>query len=165
MKTTKHFILFTATLMLVLLSGYSDSSVMATEGAAIATESPVSSQSREFPDSVTHPLLLTDMTLNCEQAQTQREMNLCAVKAAKQADVRLNTVYQQLRQEIQDTAQEQRLIDAQLAWIEFRDRDCDYAQSQYLDGSMMPMIYGFCVADLTEKRTRELEDYLEEASL
>ncbi|NEO26356.1 MAG: lysozyme inhibitor LprI family protein [Kamptonema sp. SIO4C4] len=167
MKTTKHFLLFTATLMLVVFSGYSDSSVVQSGETAIATEQPASPHNQDvslFSSPLAQPFMLSEAALDCDQAETQAELNYCAAQAATAADKRLNAVYQQLRGAIQGTPQEQRLINAQLAWIEFRDRDCDYAQHQYDGGSMMPMIYGFCVADLTEKRTRELAEYLEQES-
>lgn len=153
MKTSKQFFLFTITLALVLLSGYSSPQAQGSGDGAIATEtSPIEiAQNRN--------------SFDCDNARTQTELNLCAAQAAHQADQELNSVYQELKAKIKGTSQERRLIKAQRTWIQFRDQDCDYAQRQYDGGTMMPMIYGFCVADLTEKRTQQLEYYLEQEDL
>lgn len=102
-------------------------------------------------------------TSDCNNAQTQAEMTFCAEERAKQADDKLNQVYQKLRDEIKGSPQEQRLIDAQLAWIQFRDKDCEYAQRQFDGGSMMSMVYSECLASATEQRTQQLGNYLEVA--
>ncbi|MGB7440160.1 MAG: lysozyme inhibitor LprI family protein [Coleofasciculaceae cyanobacterium] len=111
------------------------------------------------------PLVNQKKELDCELAQTQAQINTCAGLQANKADEQLNQVYRQLRAKIKDSPQEQRLINAQLAWIKFRDADCDYAKGQYEGGSIVPTIYASCLSRLTEQRTKELADYLEEASL
>ena len=58
-------------------------------------------------------------------------------------------------------ARKQKLISAQQAWIKFRDSSCEFERSAYEGGSMAPMIYGFCLADVTEQRTKDLQRYLE----
>jgi len=111
------------------------------------------------------PLVNQNKQFDCDQAQTQAEINICAALKADEADEQLNQVYRQLRAKIKGSSQERRLINAQLAWIKFRDADCDYAKGRYEGGSIVPTIYASCLSRLTEQRTRELADYLEEASL
>ncbi|MEA5470247.1 lysozyme inhibitor LprI family protein [Spirulina sp. 06S082] len=177
MKITKNVFIFTATLILVVFSGCSTpeqtratspDSINGRTSGAIATEqfspiasSPITTLNHTTPKIAQNPLK-EDEKLNCEEPQTQLEMNLCATKEAGEADAKLNRVYGQLRDKVKDTAQETRLIAAQTAWITFRDADCEYSQRRYDGGSIMPAIYALCVIDLTEKRTQTLEDYLEE---
>ncbi len=110
-------------------------------------------------------LVSKETSLDCDNAQTQTEINACAALEAEEADKKLNQVYQQLRAKIKDSPQEERLIEAQQQWIKFRDADCEYAKGQYEGGSIVPTIEAACITQLTEQRTQDLEDYLEDASL
>ncbi|MBE9114479.1 DUF1311 domain-containing protein [Lusitaniella coriacea LEGE 07157] len=98
---------------------------------------------------------------DCSSAQTQAEINTCTAEAAQKADERLNQVYRKLRAALQNSPQEQRLIAAELAWIEYRDTDCEFDQRRYDGGSIMASVYSTCVANLTEQRAEKLEQYLE----
>jgi uncharacterized protein YecT (DUF1311 family) len=172
MKITKNVLLFTATLILVVFSGCStpeQTRATSPEGinSAIATEqsSPISSLNHSLNSptpKIAQSFVENDENLNCEAPQTQLEMNFCTANKAKEADEKLNKVYQELREKVQGTPQENRLVAAQTAWIAFRDADCEYAQRRYDGGSIMPAIYALCVVDLTEKRTQTLEEYLEQ---
>ena len=99
---------------------------------------------------------------NCNNPQTQSEMNICASIAYQNADRKLNQVYRQLLPKL-SAARKQKLITAQQAWIKFRDSSCEFERSAYEGGSMAPMIYGFCLAAVTEQRTKDLQRYLEDS--
>ena len=99
---------------------------------------------------------------NCNNPQTQREMNICASIAYQNADRKLNQVYRQLLPKL-SAARKQKLISAQQAWIKFRDSSCEFERSAFEGGSIAPMIYGFCLADVTEQRTKDLQRYLEDS--
>jgi uncharacterized protein YecT (DUF1311 family) len=101
---------------------------------------------------------------NCNNPQTQSEMNICASIAYQNADRKLNQVYRQLLPKL-SAARKQKLITAQQAWIKFRDSSCEFERSAYEGGSMAPMIYGFCLAAVTEQRTKDLRRYLEDSDL
>ena len=101
---------------------------------------------------------------NCNNPQTQSEMNICASIAYQNADRKLNQVYRQLLPKL-SAARKQKLITAQQAWIKFRDSSCEFERSAYEGGSIAPMIYGFCLANVTEQRTKDLQRYLEDSDL
>ncbi|MFY7933057.1 MAG: lysozyme inhibitor LprI family protein [Microcystis aeruginosa] len=101
---------------------------------------------------------------NCNNPQTQSEMNICASIAYQNADRKLNQVYRQLLPKL-SAARKQKLISAQQAWIKFRDSSCEFERSAYEGGSLAPMIYGFCLANVTEQRTKDLQRYLEDSDL
>ncbi len=101
---------------------------------------------------------------NCNNPQTQSEMNICASIAYQNADRKLNQVYRQLLPKL-SAARKQKLIAAQQAWIKFRDSSCEFERSAYEGGSIAPMIYGFCLANVTEQRTKDLRRYLEDSDL
>ncbi|BCU13308.1 lysozyme inhibitor LprI family protein [Microcystis aeruginosa] len=101
---------------------------------------------------------------NCNNPQTQSQMNICASIAYQNADRKLNQVYRQLLPKL-SAARKQKLIAAQQAWIKFRDSSCEFERSAYEGGSLAPMIYGNCLANVTEQRTKDLQRYLEDSDL
>ncbi|NEP09530.1 MAG: DUF1311 domain-containing protein [Symploca sp. SIO2C1] len=136
-----------------------------TSSTGTAIQSAVETTAQTSTTITDEELASKETSLDCDNAQTQTEINACAALEAQAADKKLNEVYQQLQAKIQDSPQEQRLIEAQQKWIKFRDADCEYAKSQYEGGSIVPTIEAACITRLTEQRTKDLEEYLEEASL
>lgn len=123
---------------------------MATPGIASPTSAATNLQLAQRP--------------NCNNPQTQSQMNICASIAYQNADRKLNQVYRQLLPKL-SAARKQKLIAAQQAWIKFRDSSCEFERSAFEGGSIAPMIYGFCLANVTEQRTKDLRRYLEDSDL
>jgi uncharacterized protein YecT (DUF1311 family) len=88
----------------------------------------------------------------CSGAESQAEMTICWGKQYKAADAALNQVYKQLVAKLDDQERAQ-LKEAQTAWLKYRDTNCDFVADQYKGGSMRPMIYAICLADVTTNRT------------
>lgn len=99
--------------------------------------------------------------LNCTNPQTQSELNGCAGLSYQQADQKLNQIYRQLLPKL-PSARKQKLITAQQIWIKFRDSNCDFEKSEVEGGTMAPLIYSSCLADLTKQRTEQLAEYLKD---
>ena len=99
---------------------------------------------------------------DCKNPMTQVEMTICAGRAAKASDRELNRVYRQVRAKYKGTAQDNRLVTAQLAWMKFRDAECTMAAGRFEGGTIAPMIYAGCVDRLTQQRTQDLKGYLED---
>ena len=78
----------------------------------------------------------------------------------EQADGILNAHYQALQGALSDSRRSE-LTDAQLAWIEYRDRQCEY-EAKY---AQVDIQAAQCKARLSEQRTDELQDALEQNSL
>ncbi|MGB8698250.1 MAG: lysozyme inhibitor LprI family protein [Thermosynechococcaceae cyanobacterium] len=97
---------------------------------------------------------------NCQNALTQAEINACAGQMAKKADQELNAVYQNLRLSLKDSPRSQQLVDAQLAWIQFRDANCAFEKSRYEGGSISPSIFSGCIEQMTQQRIEQLNHYL-----
>lgn len=97
----------------------------------------------------------------CANAQSQLEMNMCWGKEYKAADARLNSAYREFTAKLnpEETAQ---LKAAQLAWIKFRDANCEFVADAYKGGSIRPMIAAMCLADVTNARTSELKAQMKE---
>jgi uncharacterized protein YecT (DUF1311 family) len=98
---------------------------------------------------------------NCQSPETQTDMNICAGLDAQKADQQLNQVYKQLKAGITDPQSVKELINAETAWIKFRDNDCKFTAGLYRGGSIAPMMYSLCVENLTKQRTEQLKGYLQ----
>lgn len=94
-------------------------------------------------------------------AQSQSQMNRDAQDSYKKSDAELNKVYKQL---ISNISKEQKdaLIDAQLAWIKFRDANSACWASPNKGGSIYPLIYYGRMKEMTEARTAELRELMKE---
>ena len=97
----------------------------------------------------------------CADAQTTPEMRDCAGKAYKKADDELNRVYRQLIAKIDDEGHKTALKTAQLAWIKYRDANCDFASYLNRGGTIEPVVRYNCITEMTEARMRDLREYLE----
>lgn len=96
---------------------------------------------------------------DCNNAQTQGEMNQCAAEDYKKSDKELNLVYQRA---LEKTSGELKnlLKLAQKKWISYRDADCKFQTQNTLDGSVYQMNMGICLRKKTEQRTKEFKDML-----
>jgi len=105
------------------------------------------------------PQLLTQR-INCTNPYSTVEINECARRDAVAADTKLNLVYQQITPKLAEP-QRQRLSDAQLAWIKFRDTTCEYERGEWDNGTGAPYGYSSCMTRVTQQRTEDLERYLQ----
>ena len=111
--------------------------------------------------------------VDCDNATTQIELNICAGRDYQEADDELNAVYKKAVAAAETMDRELKDIDEQLvgaldalrrgqrAWIGYRDGQCDLAGFEARGGSMEPMLVSGCLADLTRKRTAELKAFYE----
>lgn len=97
----------------------------------------------------------------CANAQTQLEMNMCWGNQYKAADARLNTVYRDFTSKL-SPAETAQLKAAQLAWIKFRDANCEFVADAYKGGTIRPMMAAMCLAEVTTARTSELKAQMKE---
>jgi uncharacterized protein YecT (DUF1311 family) len=100
---------------------------------------------------------------DCVQPMTQLDMNFCAAWAAKVSDRQLNVAYKQVQQSYKSGDSKkyrdlrlENLTNAQLAWIKYRDTNCEWQASKYSGGSIVPMVYSNCIDRMTQQRTQEL---------
>ncbi|ATA24195.1 hypothetical protein BIY26_00990 [Brenneria goodwinii] len=99
------------------------------------------------------------LALDCDNAQTQLDMNQCANEEYKKADSELNTLYQDVLKRTSDE-QTNLLKSAQNKWIEYRDSDCKFQTFQSKEGSIYPMVYAHCLANKTADRINEFKSML-----
>ena len=93
--------------------------------------------------------------------QTQSGLNACAGAAFKRADDALNQTYRAIVARLKDDAEKTRLlVQAQKAWIGWRDAECGFSSSSVTGGSIYPLIYAQCLESQTIQRVKALASYL-----
>ena len=97
----------------------------------------------------------------CADAQSQAEMNMCWGKEYKAADAKMNKTYQDFMSKL-DESEKMQLKNAQLAWLKYRDANCDFVADLYKGGTMRPMIAAICLADVTNARVNELKSQIKD---
>ncbi len=97
--------------------------------------------------------------LDCDNAQYQIEINMCAAKRYETIDKELNVLYQKAVKKIQkeNSLRLEGFRNTQRMWIKFRDVNCEYARSEYEGGSMSHYIYSSCMSNLTKQRIENIK--------
>ncbi|MFN3170284.1 MAG: lysozyme inhibitor LprI family protein [Hyphomicrobiales bacterium] len=90
----------------------------------------------------------------------QQDMNQCAGIAYDEADAELNRVWGDLRERRGEGHSWDVILEAQRAWIPFRDAHCESVAAPYEGGSIQPLIRSTCLTDVTEQRTAQLREFL-----
>lgn len=99
--------------------------------------------------------------LDCDNANTQAEINACAQSKYVAADKELNVLYRKIVAKL-DAPQRLVLVQSQRKWISFRDEYCKIYGLLYAGGSMALSAVLSCKTESTLKRIAELRVLLEE---
>ena len=115
-----------------------------------------------------------DPPWNCEDPGPQQEMNYCAHQDYLKADAAMNAqwkitaaVMKEMDTEGSNLSWDKRpgyfdtLLEAQRAWIKFRDALCTSEGYIFRGGSMEPFMVSTCKTAMTEARTKQLRDLVE----
>ena len=131
----------------------SDSLADRSEGAGLAEEDLPEERSDLLlvPPLEERQIALTD----CGSLETQAAMNRCAQQNYAQADADLNEAYRALKAILSEGG-EQALTAAEIAWLQFRDLDCNFERSAFTGGSVAPLVHHTCLTERTLARTDEL---------
>jgi len=100
--------------------------------------------------------------VNCKNIENlpQQSMNQCAEFLYFEADKKLNHVFQRLLEKLEGTRRRQ-FISAAKAWGNYRDRNCEFEESEFEGGTLATFIYYGCLSRITKQRTKELMEYLQ----
>lgn len=102
---------------------------------------------------------------DCMAATTQLDLNTCAAQDFAAQDANLNEAYASAKDILQgidadldpaDQGAAKALLQAQRAWITYRDAGCMAEAYLYEGGSIQPMIYSACRARVTAARAQDL---------
>jgi uncharacterized protein YecT (DUF1311 family) len=96
----------------------------------------------------------------CATAQTQLDMNQCAAREYQKHDAAMNQIYQQLLARLTDAEQKSLLVEAERAWIAYRDKQCAF-QTSSAGGSVRPLIQFDCLDEKTSVHIAELNRQLD----
>lgn len=99
--------------------------------------------------------------LDCNNALTTVEMNECASIDQKVVEAKLNATYQATLKSLDErkaTNVRKKLVQAQRAWVRFRENDCAAVYALHADGTIRTLLWIGCMQSRTEQRIRELED-------
>lgn len=95
----------------------------------------------------------------CADPQDQMTMNECAAASFAASDKQLNELYKQIVGRLKDDSDATKLlIHAQREWVNFRKAECAFQSSGGGSGSQMTEL--MCANDLTQKRAKDFERYL-----
>lgn len=95
--------------------------------------------------------------LDCNNIRTSLESATCAQNDFEASDKELNALYKQLMS-LQNAEYRSLTKKAQLAWIKFKEADCEVEAYPTEGGSVQPTIRLLCLKDKTDKRIAELKE-------
>jgi uncharacterized protein YecT (DUF1311 family) len=108
---------------------------------------------------------------DCDNPLRQQEMNWCAARDYEEADEALNEEWKEVAaaMKARDAAREKMdlppderpgyfasLLEAQRAWLRFRDAHCRLKGYEARGGSLEPLLVSTCKTALTKERTEQL---------
>jgi len=107
----------------------------------------------------------------CDRAVSDPEINECVARDFERADKALNAAYRKTLSELQAQGKDQpealearaTLIKAQRLWVEFRENDCDALFTLNQSGTIRTAMYYGCMTSHAQQRTKELEDFGDQA--
>lgn len=107
------------------------------------------------------PQVQAEPGVNCQNPTSNVEYKYCARLAYETSDRELNQVYRRITGKM--TADEKKVLTtAQLAWIRFRDTNCEAAVYRSRGGSGYGGFLSNCLERVTQARTAELKQQFEE---
>ncbi|MFS2007811.1 lysozyme inhibitor LprI family protein [Duganella sp. CT11-25] len=115
------------------------------------------------------PLLLaiwstSSFALDCKNAVSTPDINECAAVEQKKAEDKLNKTYQDVLKSLdegKDPETKKALIEAQRAWVKFREADCKAVYQKSIGGTIRTVMYIGCMQNRAETRIQELKDYVQ----
>lgn len=109
----------------------------------------------------------TPEEVDCSKAQTQTELNECACKQFQTSEAEMNRVYRELlSSRAKDSLVVAKLKNAQRAWLAFRNAQLELlypetANPKLTYGSAFPMCHCMAKREMTEERTKQLRQLLQ----
>lgn len=96
--------------------------------------------------------------LDCAKAVTTADINECASIEQKKVEDKLNKLYQGIVKPLEGD-EKKTLVEAQRAWIKFREADCNAVYQRWIDGTIRNVLFISCMQDRAETRIKELQEY------
>lgn len=108
------------------------------------------------------PIFAHAKAVDCENAMTTIEMNVCVGQKMEVADTQLEQYIAKAKEHhAQQTTAIASLAKSQDAWLMYRQSHCDAIYEMWSNGSIRGVMFGECMIHLTKQRTHQIwEDYL-----
>lgn len=97
--------------------------------------------------------------VDCQNAMATPDINECASIEQKKVEDKLNKVYQRVIKTIGEADTRKALVDAQRAWVKFREADCKAVYELYKGGTIRTVMFIGCMQQHAEARIKNLEDF------
>ena len=97
--------------------------------------------------------------VDCKNAVSTPEINECASIDQKKVEDKLNKVYQRVIKSIGEADTKKALVEAQRAWVKFREADCKAVYEQYKTGTIRSVMFIGCMQKHAEARIKDLEEF------
>jgi uncharacterized protein YecT (DUF1311 family) len=94
-------------------------------------------------------------------SQTQGEMNTEAFKEYKKSDDEMAKMYKKVMSGMSNQNAKNLLLEAQRAWIKYKESHCKSLANQFEGGTMAPMVYYECLVEVTNERKEHLKRFLD----
>jgi len=99
--------------------------------------------------------------INCDSANTTLAYRICANLQYQESDSLLNISYRLLLTELKNKASELALLkESQKEWANYRNKHCKIYYEIYEGGSLQSIAYMNSLTELTNNRTKELNNLL-----
>ncbi|WP_235037560.1 MULTISPECIES: lysozyme inhibitor LprI family protein [unclassified Novosphingobium] len=112
-------------------------------------------------------LMAAEPAVDCANAMTQADMNICSYRDFQSADRDLNAAWGSAAIAARDADKHgpsgafDRLLDSQRKWLAYRDAQCLSENGpREQSGTIWPLLQNGCLHELTQARTGQLRDYL-----
>lgn len=105
--------------------------------------------------------------LDCSKASNTMEINECASIEQQKVEVKLNQVYQRVMKGMEKdyasdgnfAGMKKAFVNAQRAWIKFREADCDAVYQKHIGGTIRNVMHISCMQAHAKKRIVDLEEF------
>lgn len=97
--------------------------------------------------------------LDCKNAVATPDLNECASIEQKKVESQLNQVYQRVLKSVGEADTKKALVEAQRAWVKFREADCKAVYENYKTGTIRTVMFIGCMQGHAEKRIKDLEGF------
>jgi uncharacterized protein YecT (DUF1311 family) len=104
------------------------------------------------------PSVAEPIQIDCVHPTSNIEYKECARRDYLKADATLNRVYKQIISRLSGE-EKQHLIDAELAWITYRDKNCDFEVYRSRGGTGYSGFLSNCLERMTKARMVELQNW------
>ena len=109
---------------------------------------------------------LSHAKVDCKKAMTTLDINACAQADFELVEKKLNDTYRRVMKSLSKPDEglayaeiKKGLIEAQRAWVVFREKDCDAYYTLHASGTIRTVMYIGCMQNHAEQRIKALEEY------